>query len=560
LIVSASLTAIAAVFAGLASNELPTALKTERWRAWLLVAVFMIVTIGAGARSLKLTQKEGAAGKRVSGRLRRNSRARLLKKADRMLIEDQLKRSRFYTDPIELDILLSSGRSSTDLDQISDFDTLLILGGKGAGKTTLLFRLADHYLQKARSNPDEPMPVLVSLANWPRAGSDIRAVLVTHLTTVYAIRPDVARRFIEDGDVIPLLDGLDELAGKDRSECANQINSYIADHKPPHLVLTCNQDAYKRLKTPMEVEEIATILQVPPAKIRDYIAQRLPARKTEEIQLQGSQLLPFILSLASPLAIELAIPILGKASVSELGELSPDKSSLNQLVELYVDKALQGSASYSPVRTSRWLGWLANSMSKHYEQEIPYNRLQPNWLPSSLKREAALGIALAYGIVLGVILGVIQGIIFGFLIGFLVGLATAVIISSIRGLSDNRSEFFEWFTRADSAGKRKRSWFRTSLLVLLGANVGIIAVTAGALDAFVLGLLFLLQPGMTGGEEFYLAPFITRLVLAYHGLGPWRYSRFQDYAVERGLLSSFDNRYKFRHSAFYEYFLSRYVA
>jgi hypothetical protein len=555
LLASAILTATAAIFNTLAINELPTALKTHRWGSWTLFACFFLITIGAAYRSLKLKEKEDTGKKKPSHRLRKKYRVKLIRKSYTALIEDRLDRSMFRTAPIELDLLLSSGQDCLARDLPTNFETLLILGQKGAGKTTLLLRLAEDLLRKAQSDSKEPIPILVSLTDWS-ASLTIKDLLIAHLETKLGIRYDVARYFVGDEEVAPLLDGLDELAAKDRLLCINEINSYISEAKASRIALACNELAYRAVKARMSTHEIATIQPVSRERIRDYLALTPAAHDAKGTLLQSPRLEAVVINLATPLAIELAVSVLEKASASELDQLSTRRGILNHLVDLYIGKALQTPAPYHPERASRWLSWIANCMAEHSEHEIPYNRLHPGWLDPQLRLQAVWSIALTYGVVVGLILGFIQGLIFGFLIGLIIGLITATIISLARVLVDNIPGVSEWFNFTAPSSSRTQNWFRTVVVILIGANIGIIVVTAGAVDAVFAALFLLLQPGVSNVDEFYLSPFITRLVLAYNGKGPWRYPRFLDYVTERGLVLKSGDRYTFKHSVFYEYFLS----
>jgi hypothetical protein len=46
---------------------------------------------------------------------------------------------------------------------------LLLLGAPGSGKTTLLLELARELLQRAESDPDQPLAIILNLSNWARA-------------------------------------------------------------------------------------------------------------------------------------------------------------------------------------------------------------------------------------------------------------------------------------------------------------------------------------------------------------------------------------------------------
>lgn len=86
---------------------------------------------------------------------------------------------------------------------------LIISGVGGAGKTVLALELMLDLL-KSRSD-GEPVPVRVTAATWP-TGFSVEEWLVRHLVDTYALRHAAARSLLNAGLVLPVVDGLDEMA------------------------------------------------------------------------------------------------------------------------------------------------------------------------------------------------------------------------------------------------------------------------------------------------------------------------------------------------------------
>lgn len=95
---------------------------------------------------------------------------------------------------------------------------LTILGDLGGGKTVLALRLAHALLDERR--PGNPVPVVFALRTWnPRTAADLRHWLADTLAEQYAAlraknrwHNTLARELVNQRRILPVLDGLDEMA------------------------------------------------------------------------------------------------------------------------------------------------------------------------------------------------------------------------------------------------------------------------------------------------------------------------------------------------------------
>ena len=113
---------------------------------------------------------------------------------------------------------------------------LLILGEPGSGKTTMLLELADGLLKRAESDPTYPTPVVFNLSSWAENRQPLAEWLVEELRAKYNIPKKVARRWVENDELLPLLDGLDEVAEDHRNRCTEAINEFHREHLVSLLV------------------------------------------------------------------------------------------------------------------------------------------------------------------------------------------------------------------------------------------------------------------------------------------------------------------------------------
>ena len=90
-------------------------------------------------------------------------------------------------------------------------DALLILGEPGSGKTTILLELAEQLLADATTNEGLRVPVVFNLSSWAVKQPPLTDWLVAKLQTLYLIPHKVAQAWVGQDDLLPLLDGLDEV-------------------------------------------------------------------------------------------------------------------------------------------------------------------------------------------------------------------------------------------------------------------------------------------------------------------------------------------------------------
>ncbi len=88
---------------------------------------------------------------------------------------------------------------------------LLILGEPGAGKTTLLLELARDLLARAELDETHPIPVVFNLSSWVQKRQPVADWLAEELYSKYQVPRKLSQTWIDTDQVLPLLDGLDEV-------------------------------------------------------------------------------------------------------------------------------------------------------------------------------------------------------------------------------------------------------------------------------------------------------------------------------------------------------------
>jgi hypothetical protein len=143
---------------------------------------------------------------------------------------------------------------------------LLILGEPGAGKTTLLRALAARLLERAEQNTTAPMPILLNLASWQAPQQPMESMedwLVRQLKSQYSVNRPLAQNWLRNRQLLPLLDGLDELPEARFGPVIEGINQGLADMALPGLVVCSRVFEYDQFhSTPLRLN--AAIRLAPP--------------------------------------------------------------------------------------------------------------------------------------------------------------------------------------------------------------------------------------------------------------------------------------------------------
>ena len=153
---------------------------------------------------------------------------------------------------------------------------LLILGEPGAGKTTLLLELARTLLERAEQDERLPIPIVFHLSSWAEKRQALRTWLVEELSTKYQVPRKIGQGWIDADQVLPLLDGLDEVAKEARIACVQQINDYYQsrlEHGSSPIVVCCRSEEYTALSTRIMLQHAVSILPLTDEQIDTYLEQ-----------------------------------------------------------------------------------------------------------------------------------------------------------------------------------------------------------------------------------------------------------------------------------------------
>jgi hypothetical protein len=164
---------------------------------------------------------------------------------------------------------------------------LLIVGGPGTGKTSLAILMAVEMLRD-RAEAD-PVPVLATVSDWDTAvHPGLAEWLADRLSRDYPGPHGLGRnaysQLLSQGQLIPVLDGLDEVVEERRAAILRTINDSI--HAIPSLVATCRRGQYAST-TARTGQVLKATLVIRPYALRrteaaDYLRTYLPRQPGPE--------------------------------------------------------------------------------------------------------------------------------------------------------------------------------------------------------------------------------------------------------------------------------------
>lgn len=295
-----------------------------------------------------------------------------------------------------------------ELDEALDLqgNRLLLLGTPGAGKTTTLLHIAKRMVELARHDSTLSIPLMVNLSKLdlsPRASgisfpfiskkvddqeakdTRIEEWLVNEFSRYPGISHDIARKWVYEGRISALLDGLDEVDDQRRKEVVIVLNEMYLFRYPEQPIVVCSRiDEYLPLQEVKETRlQLAGAITLQPLN-EEQIASYLKAACAEHLSEAINQ--DDALGEMARTPLTLSMMTLAYSSRESINIVSGRSlvQRRHDLMESYVAKMLQRNArrdqglpfdenpdndipkteyEYSPESVNKYLGWLALRMS-----------------------------------------------------------------------------------------------------------------------------------------------------------------------------------------------------
>ena len=287
---------------------------------------------------------------------------------------------------------------------------LLILGAPGSGKTMTLQELASKLIARAEFDPAQSIPVVLNLSSWKKNNQTIAQWLVAELNSYYAVPKTIAQQWLDNGQLLPLLDGLDELKSERQEGCIKAINQFEKQYSSQSLVVCARLKEYELCHTKLRLDEAICLQSLSPNQIKRYLDQAEHPRLWESIQDD-----PSLGDIAkSPLLLNMMTWAFEEISLEEWQRFNSTEERIKYLLNTYSHYVLalnnHQSRYYvsekqpSQKQTMRWLGYLSKMLKQEALTEFLIEKMQPYWLQDpAQKRLYRTGLGLITGLVFGLI-------------------------------------------------------------------------------------------------------------------------------------------------------------
>jgi hypothetical protein len=226
--------------------------------------------------------------------------------------------------------------------------------------------------------------VLFNLSTWAVKRPPLTKWLVDELIQRYDVPRKVAQAWVEHDVVLPLLDGLDEVAIEHRDSCVQAINEFRREHGLLPLVVTSRSAEYAALSERLRLPGAVIIEPLSREQVERYLEQggvrfsgmRAAVRTDDTLwELLDT---PLMMSIA-----RLAFPV-GDTPASDLLAGGTTEERRKRLFDRYIEAMLTRRSSalrYPSDKTRHWLSWLAGAMVRNEQTVFYLERMQPDWLP-----------------------------------------------------------------------------------------------------------------------------------------------------------------------------------
>jgi len=283
--------------------------------------------------------------------------------------------------------------------------SFLILGDPGSGKTTLLIQLAKGLRDMADSDEHRPIPAVFHLSSWADYEQPLSEWLIDELNNGYKISRNFAVKSIKDDMILPLLDGLDEVAPEKRELCVKEINKFIEQHGSISIVVCCRSKEYDALNMRLGLSSAMCVKLLSRTKIEDHLKSYGTIMDGVLVALKDDDILWELLK--TPLMLNIVTQAFKGKSAESVHGVGTLEERRTQIFDAYKYAMFHRvgrveDKSYMPQQTEHWLSWLAKSMKQHNPATFYLEKLQPDWLPSVRQRKIVFyGAALIYGLIIG---------------------------------------------------------------------------------------------------------------------------------------------------------------
>lgn len=139
------------------------------------------------------------------------------------------------------------GKKQAGIKVANNKQYLMVLGGPGAGKSTFVRKMGLEALKGKKGGFKHAcIPVFIELKRFASANIDIKAFIVEEFRICGFPSPDkFTVKALEEGKLLILLDGLDEVPTKNLTEAISEIQNFVDKYDKNRFISSCRTAAYR---------------------------------------------------------------------------------------------------------------------------------------------------------------------------------------------------------------------------------------------------------------------------------------------------------------------------
>ncbi len=359
---------------------------------------------------------------------------------------------------------------------------LLVLGEPGAGKTTLLFNLAEALYQRAEQDEDALIPAIVNLSTWASTRKPLAEWLIEEIMKSYDVPRGPITRWVQQNQLLLLLDGLDEVDAAVLPACIEAINTFKQQHLLP-LVVCCRTAEYDRQHSRLTLQDAVVIQPLEAAQVDAYFkAAGKPLAGIRSALRKNAQLRELV---STPLMLHVVTLAYRDGAVQALPKKGTMEEQQQQIFEQYVQRMLAPRHRHFACQSMlHWLCWLARQMRLHNVTVFYLEHLQPEWLPPGQAQQTYELLAVRfYGVLLGLLVSLLMYVTF-FLSSSLTDMICYGLMGGLVGglISGNEGTTFRFTTMIQGWKRRKLALLSAGIVLCIGMSTGYAFSTFG--DSF----------------------------------------------------------------------------
>jgi hypothetical protein len=331
---------------------------------------------------------------------------------------------------------------------------LVFTGEQGAGKTTTLLQLLQFLLQDRRAG--EPVPIVVDATSW-RATQSIEEWICHELARLYQFKPKTASEFVENRQLIYLIDSLDQVGMQSREandahdgvdgdpnarlEFSQRLQEFMeslgwAPATRPGIVLCCREERLSEF-TALFNAGAFQLVRLKPPELESILET---VRSDAEVRGLAEKLrdYPHLQELAAkPLYLQMLMTVFRNAPATPDSSIW-ERGDTDALLRDYVVLRMHSPAStipsdFTPRRVFPWLIWLARKQNRSpflielMDPSMLEDR-ERKWYRLLAASALSLGVMVLACLPVAVGLGIDWGSHDGGLVGLEIGVLSAAII------------------------------------------------------------------------------------------------------------------------------------